>query len=183
MSKFRRLAIDMAPAHLRPYLVGLKLADDKAWRDVAADGITVDDARAAYDRGEVELVQGRGQDGHSLLYSIPRKHQASRHEGARLGPMQADYGNKPRLDATEAAILSALTEAADKGYPCPTNDELAEAAGLRYAPSAVKAIRRLVAFGAIRVEHVANTRVVTIADTGKSTQRTSVAQPMKGEAA
>lgn len=162
---FRLRAAEMAPDNLRPFLVGLKMADEKEWRCVAADGSTIRDHRAAYDRGEVELTQGRAEDGHALLYSIPRRQRVMRHPGATLGASDVELSPQAKV------ILATLKGAATAGRLCPTNDELRELIRSASNSTVHKAMDALEAAGIISVERIGKGRVVTIIETGNRTAR------------
>lgn len=74
---------------------------------------------------------------------------------------------------TTRAVLRILQQAAARGLPCPTNEELAKRVGLNGKVAASYRVRRLVQLGKISVEEPSplERRVVTILATGKQTQR------------
>lgn len=83
----------------------------------------------------------------------------------------------PRLtqQRIETRILQRLARAAERRQPCPTNNELADAAGIMSAGAASEAVSRLAKQGKIIVERGPSTRVVTIIETGKRTAGTITA--------
>lgn len=74
---------------------------------------------------------------------------------------------------TTRAVLRILQQAAARGLPCPTNEELAKRIGLNGKEAASYRVRRLVQLGKISVEEPSplERRVVTILASGKQTQR------------
>lgn len=84
---------------------------------------------------------------------------------------------KAFLDTPEGRVFRLIEEAALDGLPCPANAVLADLAELRDADAASYRIKRLVAWGRIRVEapnppHDRRAgRVVTIVESGLSTAR------------
>jgi hypothetical protein len=62
---------------LAKHLVSLRTVDSDCWPE--RDAVKIDQARADYDAGKVEMCQGKA-DGFFLLYAIPRKVLASRRQ-------------------------------------------------------------------------------------------------------
>jgi hypothetical protein len=72
---------------------------------------------------------------------------------------------KPR----EKAVFALVERAATSGMTCPTNNELAEVAGISSVGSASEILSRLQQQGLISIERGQCSRVVTILETGKRT--------------
>ncbi len=74
-------------------------------------------------------------------------------------------------DTPEGRVLAAIEDCAERGLPCPTNADLARAAGLRSGQAASYRLGRLAELGKVRVrrEPGSDLRVVTICETGLST--------------
>lgn len=73
------------------------------------------------------------------------------------------------LGPTCQDVLSAITQAAELGKPCPSNSDLAKVAKLSAKDSVNAVIRKLESMGLITVERVPLGRCITVAKTGKST--------------
>lgn len=74
-----------------------------------------------------------------------------------------------RTAAQDAAVLAAITRAAENGQPCPTNDVLAGLISADSAATSVKVMRRLEKRGLIVVERFGMSRIVTVVESGKRT--------------
>lgn len=132
-------------------------------------------ARQLQDAGLVALTSKRERDGFRFI--------AQRRAGA-FEALQARraVGNRGRfkrkavLATAETLILRALKRAAARSRPCPTNAELAAAAGLSGAIAASYRVRRLAQRGLIIVEEPSpiERRVVTIVATRQKTVRALV---------
>ncbi len=72
--------------------------------------------------------------------------------------------------AAETVVLQALTRAANRGAPCPTNSRLAELLGACSSGAPVSTLHRLEKLGLIKVDRYASSRQVTIIATGRRTQ-------------
>lgn len=80
------------------------------------------------------------------------------------------------LPPADALLLSTLTDAADRGVPCPTNEDLADMLGFGLsAPPGI--MRRLEMRGLIRVEKYQRERRVTIMSTGNKTAEVRTPAP------
>lgn len=77
-------------------------------------------------------------------------------------------GARP-LSPREAQVLSALSEAAESGVRCPSNEDLADLCGFSTIASPPGVLARLQTMGFIRVRIAQKGRQVTIMATGKST--------------
>lgn len=77
------------------------------------------------------------------------------------------------LNPRQKIVLKALTEAADKGAPCPSNIELSGMVSPGNLGSPYKIMDQLEYRGLITIVRGTNWRVVTITETGKSTHRNS----------
>jgi hypothetical protein len=77
----------------------------------------------------------------------------------------------PRVDheARHRAILAAITEAAEAGEQCPTNQALGKRAGIPGPQNVPPILRKLEAAGLIRSTFGPRQRIITILATGKST--------------
>lgn len=77
----------------------------------------------------------------------------------------------PRVDhdARRRAILAAITEAAEAGEQCPTNQALGKRAGIPGPQNVPPILRKLEAAGLIRSTFGPQQRIITILATGKST--------------
>jgi hypothetical protein len=73
-------------------------------------------------------------------------------------------------DATDDAALRAITIAAAKRRPCPSNDQLAQAIGARTAAAGAAALERLERAGQITIARSPGWRTVTITSSGLRTQ-------------
>ncbi|SMF70641.1 hypothetical protein [Allosphingosinicella indica] len=129
-------------------------------------GPAAEHARLLYERGRVDLLQPRRADGRGFDYQIVKRALAT----APAGDMRED------VLPGEDAVLSALRRAANFQRRCPTNTELARAAGLATAQQAAWRIARLEERGLIRVATIkdgpeAGWRTVTIVRSGKQTKR------------
>jgi hypothetical protein len=67
-------------------------------------------------------------------------------------------------DASDHAVVRAITIAAAKRQPCPSNDQFAQAIGARGAASGAAALARLERAGLITIERELGWRKVTIVD-------------------
>jgi len=74
-----------------------------------------------------------------------------------------------RMARYEAAVLGALTAAADSGAVCPSNEALVRLIGGGFPARASWVIGRLQAKGLITVERWTNARCITILSSGRST--------------
>lgn len=83
------------------------------------------------------------------------------------------------LTYSQAAILAAVTDAANAGAPCPKNMELCEVAGLKADSSAQSVLKRLADMGLIKMVATPNWRVITLPN-GKSTATPRHAKPQQG---
>lgn len=81
------------------------------------------------------------------------------------------------LSPREAMVLTALSEAAERGARCPSNEELADLCGYFAVASPPGVIGRLAAMGLISVRVGQKERQVTIMATGKSTAPMTNAAP------
>lgn len=122
------------------------------------------------DAGAV-TVHPSGRDGNGALRHIVKRAFPPVDTATRVA-RDRDF------DATcEGRVFRLIEEAALDGLPCPTNATIAELAGLRDADAASYRIKRLVAWGRLKVEapHPAHDRgagrVVTIVASGLSTAR------------
>lgn len=85
MTMLMETAVDVAPSELVVSVVGLRhiapCGTPGRWRDIRFQSIEL--AQARYDRGEVEMCQGRGRDRMGRLwqiqYAIPRRHRREVH--------------------------------------------------------------------------------------------------------
>lgn len=94
---------------------------------------------------------------------------------ARKAVQRSSVGVPARAGVAERRILKALTFAASRHLPCPTNAQLAAIAGLSGAVAASYRLRRLAQRGVIAVDVPADPRerrVVTILATGAATRGT-----------
>lgn len=73
------------------------------------------------------------------------------------------------LSDNQSRLLSVLSDAADRGMRCPTNEDLADTLGLRAISAPVYLMDELARRGLIRVERYQRERQVTITATGKAT--------------
>ncbi len=72
--------------------------------------------------------------------------------------------------AAEAVVLQALTRAANRHEPCPTNSRLAELLGARSSGAPNSTLQRLEKRGLIKVDRYSSSRQVTIVATGRRTR-------------
>lgn len=72
--------------------------------------------------------------------------------------------------AAEAVVLQALTRAANRNEPCPTNKRLAELLGASSSGAPNSTLQRLEKCGLIKVERYSASRQVTIVATGRRTR-------------
>lgn len=78
-------------------------------------------------------------------------------------------GDRQGLSETETQLLAILSTAAAAGHRCPTNEDLADALGLRATSAPVWLMQRLEKSGMIVVERYQRERRVTIVETKQST--------------
>lgn len=72
--------------------------------------------------------------------------------------------------AAESVVLQALTRAANRHEPCPTNSRLAELLGARSSGAPNSTLQRLEKRGLIKVDRYSASRQVTIVATGRRTR-------------
>ncbi len=126
--------------------------------------------------GEVSPVQGRDQATRELLYFVVRcRRQALGDEGARRIAVNDEW-----RETAEGKMFLALVRAANMGAPCPSNAQLAQAAGLRDADAARYVLyEKLAKVGRVEILPNAGTRggrVVKILETGRVTAEASGAR-------
>lgn len=108
--------------------------------------------------GILSPVSKREAGGH--LFMVQRTSMAF---GAR-GPSRGRVRRRRITKSSFSLVLDCIVQAARRGMPCPTNDELAARCGLSGKVAASYRVRRLVATGRIAVEDRSplGRRVVTI---------------------
>ncbi|NOW44085.1 hypothetical protein FHW96_000212 [Novosphingobium sp. SG751A] len=108
--------------------------------------------------GDVVTVQQRVNG--RLHYLVER----SRRDKGRAATIAPDMA-----ETVEGRMFAAIDRAAQKGMPCPSYTDLADALGLRDKQAAAHRFRKLVSAGLISVRDIGGRRVVTIVETGAST--------------
>jgi len=171
------MLLSMKPDQFRTWVDRAAPGDDVVYATGArpAEGIGAV-VRSLHEQGLVAMTSKRGDDGFRFIaqrLADPRPSQIRARAPVNRGrfTLTANDGKM-----TTRAVLRLLSQAASKGWPCPTNAELAKRVGLKDAVAASYRVRRLVQSGAIIVEEPSPSerRVVTIVATGAQTRRASL---------
>ncbi|WP_294195882.1 hypothetical protein [uncultured Sphingomonas sp.] len=138
-----------------------------AWGGVPPRKLPIWDAAAAADRDGLVRLHHKRRDGGGWNYVAVRADPPI--VVGRKAPPRSAIDDE---DPTEI-VFRALKRAANFGQPCPTNADLARAAGLRDAVAASYRVRLLRQAKRIVIDEQGpgQPRIVTIVGTGKSTKR------------
>jgi hypothetical protein len=167
-------ASSMKPEQLHSWATRARPGDDVVYATGARPGDVISAAvRALHASGVVTMTSKRIPGGFRFIAQRlpdPRPSQLRMRKAGNRGHFTRRCDGAKR---STRIVLRLLKRAAARGEPCPTNAELARAAGLKDALAASYRIRRLVKDGLIQVEGPDPTerRVVTIVATGQRTRR------------